>query len=347
MLIPFPWQQNHWQLFLERLEHDRLPHALIFSGPIGIGKSHFAQAIANYLLCSFPRSGLPCGQCRSCQLMSANTHPDRFFLRPEEGAQLIKIDQIRALNKKVANTAQQGGRKVVLIELAESLNVNAANALLKSLEEPPKDTIFLLISHCLSTVMATIRSRCQIISMITPERSSTLAWLSDLGFKEDLDVLVDLAVGAPLLARDLCDGTHMEDLTLFYKDLVSLDESPVTDLRLVESWLKLELPQLLDWWFQLVHRLLVCQVNQQNKTQTVNEAAGQAATSNDVFTLTAFLIRLEAQGLHYKSQWLYRFGDKITLSKRQCLQSININKQLLLEELLLDWCAIIQSSKIY
>jgi DNA polymerase-3 subunit delta' len=111
-------------------------------------------------------------------LLKAGSHPDNFVLEPEEADKPIKVDQVRELVAFVVQTAQLGGRKVVLIEPVEAMNVNASNALLKSLEEPSGDTVLLLVSHQPSRLLPTIKSRCQQVACPQPSLAQSQAWLA-------------------------------------------------------------------------------------------------------------------------------------------------------------------------
>ncbi|MFO6082911.1 DNA polymerase III subunit delta', partial [Pseudomonas aeruginosa] len=153
----YPWQQALWSQLGGRAQH---AHAYLLYGPAGIGKRALAEHWAAQLLCQRPAAAGACGECKACQLLAAGTHPDYFVLEPEEAEKPIRVDQVRDLVGFVVQTAQLGGRKVVLLEPAEAMNVNAANALLKSLEEPSGDTVLLLISHQPSRLLPTIKSRC-------------------------------------------------------------------------------------------------------------------------------------------------------------------------------------------
>lgn len=152
----FPWQQKEWELLLKN-KH-RLPHALLFTGNEGVGKKQFALTFASLLLCKQPNDAQPCGNCHACHLLKANSHPDLILIEPETN--IIKIDQIRDAISLANETAQQGGYKIFIINPANAMNINAANALLKILEEPAPSTLFILISTLNSRLPATISSRC-------------------------------------------------------------------------------------------------------------------------------------------------------------------------------------------
>ncbi|WP_444678053.1 DNA polymerase III subunit delta' [Halomonas sp. E19] len=205
MATPLPWQLPLWQHFLERFEQQRLPHALLLSGPRGVGKQRFGEALVARLLCTSPGSQA-CGHCHGCHMLASGYHPDLMRVMPEEGKRQIRIDPIRTVNGFVAQTAQQGGRRVIVVAPAEAMNVAAANALLKSLEEPGANTHFLLLADVPSRMLATIRSRCQHWSLPLPEREASLAWLTErLGSHEEAQFWWQVSGGLPLLAVELAD----------------------------------------------------------------------------------------------------------------------------------------------
>jgi len=338
--IPYPWQQPFWQSFLQQFEQKRLPHAVLLSGQKGVGKWRYAQTMADFLLCLSPQSGLACGECRSCSLNESNTHPDKSVVIPEESGKQIKVDQIRQLSSRIASTAQQGGRKVIILGPVEQLNINAANALLKNLEEPSDDTFFLLFTHVSSGVMATIRSRCQLFAMPAPDIPTCEYWLQGLGFSENIDVALDIAAGSPLLAKSLLDNEDLiEQLQGFLTSLLELtkvESNQAPDLSIAKTWLDIAPITLLEWWTQLI----CSSIQALHRDSPPNDMAHDD-TKN---ALADTLLRVKMYILACNQQWLFRFIDKLLLSKKQLLQGANPNKQLLLEELLLDWCAIMKTA---
>ncbi len=186
----YPWQQSTWTMLLQH--PDRLHHALLLSGEAGIGKQRFAQALAKSLLCQkLGVQAMPCEQCQSCHWFANDTHPDYQLICAESDVEdeekkssskkkQITVHQIRALNDFLAISSHQG-RKVILINPAEEMNLAASNALLKMLEEPPNNTFFILISHAIKRLLPTIRSRCQQVSMSQPDPGTAVAWLQQQG----------------------------------------------------------------------------------------------------------------------------------------------------------------------
>lgn len=208
--VPFIWHQSDWSQLTGQYQAGRLPHALLFSGEEGIGKYHLARALAAYLLCRQPDKDQACGHCASCELLRAGTHPDLLQVRPEAKGKQIKIDQVRALQQFAGKTAQQGGFRVVILQPADAMNINAANALLKNLEEPGESVLFILLTHRLSAVMPTIRSRCQQFALPVPDQGQALAWLEQhLPAHAALhsEKLLKMAHGNPLLAQELASDT--------------------------------------------------------------------------------------------------------------------------------------------
>jgi DNA polymerase-3 subunit delta' len=223
---PYAWHTA----ILERLLRDRehMPHALLLHGPAGIGKAQFAQALAAGALCENPRNGLACETCPSCHWFSQGNHPDFREIVPEATAEdegeaaeadtgkaekakslVIKIDQIRAVGDFIALSTHRAGFKVLVIRPAETLQPAAANALLKTLEEPPAHTVIVLVSDRPARLLATIRSRCRSLALPRPARDTALAWLRQEGV-ESPEVALANAGGAPLLARDLAQPPEAE-----------------------------------------------------------------------------------------------------------------------------------------
>jgi len=314
------------------------PHAFVLAGQQSIGKWHFAHSLANYLLCATPKADLACGKCRSCQLISADTHPDKKVFTPESEGKAIKIEQVRELSEFVSKTAQQGGRKVIILGPVEQLNSNSANALLKSLEEPAGDTVLILYTHVLSGVIATIRSRCQRMTMPTPVKQQSIEWLNTLKI-DDAEALLELAGGAPLIARDMVDGDYLEHLELFVKGLHSLSgqqRGSAPDISIASSWLSISLPHLTQWWIQLITQLV--------RLQGVPED-NAVISSEQEMTIGDYITVILQRHLGANPQWLFKFSDKLLRLRQQQLSGSNPNMQLLCEELLLDWQVIIQRSK--
>ncbi|MFC4727067.1 DNA polymerase III subunit delta' [Coralloluteibacterium thermophilus] len=203
-----PWQSRALDGALDALAHGRLGHATLLRGPERLGKRAVAEALAARLLCTGTSGAQPaCGACRGCRLRASGTHPDFRLVTLEVNENTDKlrseivIDQIRRLGEWFALTSQFGGAQVALIDPADTLNTAAANALLKTLEEPAQDRYLLLVGARPARLPATIRSRCQSIEFRLPPRAEALAWLQARA-PRDAEAALDAARGHPGLAED-------------------------------------------------------------------------------------------------------------------------------------------------
>jgi DNA polymerase-3 subunit delta' len=212
--VSMVWLEPVRAEFAERLKSGRLAHALLLSGPAGTGKLDFAREMASGLLCL--EGSMPgCGGCRSCQLLSTGAHPDFRLLGLElnDKGNLrseIVIEQIRNLISALQLTTTISARKVALLHPAEAMNRNAANALLKTLEEPPGETVLILVSHDPGRLPVTIRSRCQALQLRMPHSSALMDWLRDVSGCDaaTAESALNASAGSPLRARDmLADGS--------------------------------------------------------------------------------------------------------------------------------------------
>ncbi len=208
-----PWHAAAWEQLGQQLAGGRLPHALLLTGPPDTGVAQCALALARLLLCAAPDGGLNCGRCHGCELSAAGSHGDLRWVEPEEKSRVIKVEQVRDTIGFTHGTAVQGERQVVVLSPADSMNVNACNALLKSLEEPAPGTYLVLVCARLHGVPATIRSRCQLLRLPSPPKQAGLAWLDTVtGDRAASEKLFELAEGRPLLAERLFREDQVEEV---------------------------------------------------------------------------------------------------------------------------------------
>jgi DNA polymerase-3 subunit delta' len=266
----YPWHQTAWQ-DLQQLRA-RMPHAILFYGTAGTGKSVFIETFAQSLLCeSVGADGHACGSCASCGWFSQHSHPDYRRVRPEafedeppegeEGVEAdsgkkakstktpskeIKIEQIRALADFMNISTHRQGLRVVVLYPAEALNTPASNALLKTLEEPPPGTVFLLASNSLDRLLPTILSRCRKFALPMPDHTQGLSWLKEQGLA-DADGWLREQGGAPLAALEQSETGNRDELDA----LLQLLARPSTEgaLRVAEKLSKTA-PAILTAWQQ-------------------------------------------------------------------------------------------------
>ncbi len=258
----YPWQQSVWQRLTSQKQ--RLSHALLLHGRAGMGKLDFAMHLSQSLLCASPKDGHACGMCAQCNWFKEGAHPDFKYITPEEAdtsedapkkkatkKTQISVEQIRQLIQLLSlSNHSTTALRVVLIHPAEVMNTASANALLKVLEEPPNNTIFILVAHQIHRLLPTIISRCQAIAMPVPLRDEAIAWLQSQQVS-DPNGLLDYAGGAPLSALQ-----HSESFTahsVVYQHLAKggkLDTAACTGL-LLEHGMEAALTLLQKWVFDL------------------------------------------------------------------------------------------------
>ena len=221
-----PWLQMAWQRIRRQQIAGRLPHAYLLTGAPGVGKSAFARFLARSVLCSQSTDEGWCGACDSCLLWAAGTHPDSLRLAPPDGKQVITVDQVRETIEELELTPQCGQRKVAVIDPADAMNTNAANGLLKTLEEPAASDMIILVSSAPGFMPATIRSRCQVVSLVQSPDDTALArdWLAEALPEKvaDLEALMALAPGQPLKVFELADADYLALRQAFFDDMLDV-----------------------------------------------------------------------------------------------------------------------------
>lgn len=327
-----PWQAKQWSLLWEAKKKNRLPHALLFAGAMGLGKMQFAEEFSAVLLCESPvAEENACGTCHACRLVRAKSHPDLILVVPDEMGQIIKIDQVRSVVSVSNETVMQGGCRVIIINPAHAMNQYAANALLKTLEEATPKTLFILISEQNLRLPLTIKSRCQKIVFQKPTRQVALAWLrSKLASSEiDLELLLDIAEGAPLQVLTLVKKNVLNLRQDIYHGLSELSQGKADPLQLAVQWQEHDIVVLFNLVLNLLRDLLRLQLTQQ-KTDLVNY---------DYQTVFLNLIKKLSQKnlLQYLILVQERYANILNLQ--------NLNRQLLLEELLIHWTRLVSPAR--
>ena len=253
----YSWQITQWQQFLQRMQSDTLAHAILLTGVSGIGKLHFAQALvaANFCL-QLDSAGFACKQCKNCHLFAADTYPDFIYIKPSEENNKITVDEIRGLISKLALTRHFDRKKIALIQHADRMNTNAANALLKTLEEPPPETILILLTDKPQALPATIRSRCQQTSLNLPDEAEALSWLQIQNPTTRWESLLKLAQGAPLAALDLLQSDLVEQRHLVVSSSLKLFEGQASVALLSAELESIPVPQIMAWLQSVIADLM-------------------------------------------------------------------------------------------
>lgn len=204
-----PWLQATMVQFSQLANEQRLAHALLISGIAGIGKTALSQQLAAFLLCKQPAYAQACGQCKSCLLLAAGNHPDLLLIN---GDSSIGVDEIRRLIEFTHGSAQQHGNRVVIVAQAEKMTEAAANALLKTLEEPPQGCYLLLLTSQPQRLKATLVSRCQRWPLTALTEAALQQWLAQHYQGPLPDFLFTYTGGAPLKALTFINSNDVNDV---------------------------------------------------------------------------------------------------------------------------------------
>lgn len=327
----YSWQQPLWDAWNNL--RVRLPHAVLLKGPQGVGKLDFALNLAQSLLCENPRAdGLACDACPSCHWFQQETHPDFKCLMPEslteteaeedeggkkkKASRQISVDQVRGLSDFASLSAHRGGRKVVLVYPAEAMNLNAANALLKTLEEPPPQLLIILVSHKPQQLLPTILSRCLSLAAPMPSADESLAWLSARGIKNP-GIALAQAGFAPLAAARLAEEPAEE-----YKRFLQEIRQPakLDALALADQLQRTEPALVVHWLQQWCHDLLSAKLSKHVRYNTEH--------TDSIIKLSD---KVDALGLQF-------FIKELARAKREANHPLNAKLQY--ESLFLSYCQV-------
>ncbi len=311
-----PWLHGPQQRVRAAVSAGRLPHALLLLSVAGLGAELLANWIAALTLCESegPR---PCGACASCHLLRADNHPDCYVVRIEEDAQQIKVDQIRNLIESLSLSSYRGGHKVAIVEGAEALNANGANAFLKTLEEPTDNTLLIMVAKPSHRLPATVASRCMRLPLRAPPRPEAAAWLEARGQnRQSWDAALVLAADAPLLALEI-ESIGIAALEKEMQESLREMAAGAIDITvLAGAWVKSEYNLRLIWLENWI-------------TQRIHASLGTATSAQ-----SAELVRLPAALLKPKISALFELLDAVRELRR--LAATGLNQQLALEAVLLS-----------
>jgi len=300
------------------LAHGRVAHAYLFTGPEGIGKRLTAMAFARAIVCLEQRG---CGQCTACRKIDHQNHPDLHLLEPDGNS--IKIEQVRVFQRELNLKPLEASRKICLIDQAEALTVGAANALLKTLEEPRGDTLLILLSAQPNRLLATIRSRCQTLPFTRhPDRRIQQELEKQLGIDAtESHILAALSEGSFKKAFGKDRELYVTQRRVLLKTLTGLSPGSILPILTFAEELaadKTVLPDILDI-FQAFYRDVLMTLQGHAASTLINldlqEKVNRVASRMDVDSVLA---KLEA----------------LTVTRRQIER--NVNRQLALEVLLMN-----------
>ncbi len=317
----YPWLSKPLLHLQQMIQSQKFPHALLCVGHEGLGKEALVNALAQLLLCKHPKNHQACDDCIACRLYQEQHHPDFRSLGGDNAH--ISIDEIREITDFLSQASHQAGNRVVVIA-ADHLSVACANALLKTLEEPPDKTYFILMAKHPAAVLPTVRSRCFVVNLPIPTFKDAISWLEQQVTCQDLSWLLKIAGGAPLKAQEYATKTLDKNLAMVIKLLQTPDFS-FYHRDDTQRWLMSETTEalyLLYYW--------------------LTELIRYVTTGTTVFTpsqIESFtpLVRLPGKVLVV-------FLDKI-LDALQMVKTPGVNKSLLLEALMYEWHTLLRNNQ--
>jgi DNA polymerase-3 subunit delta' len=303
------WHEEFAQAWLERIERGRMPHAVLLAGPPGVGKRAAAAWIAR------GRLGIGIGEQPALPgyPFERPEHADLQWLEPPEDKQGILIDQVRELVASLQLTSYEGRGKVAVIEPANTMTTNAANSLLKTLEEPPGDALIILVADRIGRLPATVFSRCQRIDFAPPPESAGLAWLDRLQPGARWVEALRVAGNAPLAAIEALE--NLDTLATMSRELAAVGAGKLSPIEVADRWSKLEAGFVLDWLARQLRQAALALAGGRDRAPglTIDESV---------------LKRMDRRNL-------FCYLDRINRLRRQPRGSYNV--QLTLEWLLIDW----------
>lgn len=328
----YPWQADAAQRLMSL--RTQLPHAILLHGRTGLGKYQLAQMFAKRLLCEQrdATAVAACGTCPSCHWFEQGSHPDVHILQPsamddieETGSERkksewISVEQVRHAIDFLQLSSHRNGLRIVLLNPAEAMNTAAANALLKTLEEPPTHSLLLLVSHQPSRLLPTILSRCHQLRINLPDTAQALDWLSAQGVS-DAQLCLGLAAGSPLLAATFADEEYQLRRRAFVTDLAGAAQTPV--LAMAERYAKMpvaDYSQLLHWLQQWVHDMQSMKL------------AGRAYYHQD------FNEQLRNLAMRVKLSPLLKLQQRLQQARAVVAHPLNV--QMVLEDILLEYTGV-------
>lgn len=316
----YPWLNQPYRQLISQHQSGRGHHALLIQAIEGMGDAELVWGLSRWLMCQQPDDMKSCGQCHSCQLMQAGTHPDWYRLEPEKGKSTLGIDAIRIVTENLYHFAQQGGAKVVWLPDAGTLTEAAANALLKTLEEPPGNCWFFLSSRDSARLLPTLRSRCMTLQLAPPDEALSVQWLARQTSQPQtaLQTALRLSGGAPAAAAQLLQPEAWQRRQQLCDSLNQHAGQQLLDLLPVLN--SDDAPQRIGWLLSLLVDALKWR---QNAVQWLSNCDQQPLVQKLAQLFTPLALD---QGIR---DWLQ--------CREQLLHVAAVNRELLLTDQLLRW----------
>ena len=310
--MSLPWLKENIEQFIPLVREQRIPHAILLSAPRGMGKVELAKEMAHLAMCENVGDEGVCFQCSACELLKAGNHTDLSVIKAENA--VIKVSQIRKLTNDVVLTSSKNQFKVIIIEEAEKMNLSSANALLKTLEEPPQKVLIILTTNEVGQLLPTIRSRCVKITIQPISQSLAHQWLtSQTDCKEDdIAFALFLSDNSPLQAYSILQNNTLDDVRAMVKDMENLQKNTITLLEVSKKWFSN------NWHHNLnfIAVILLGYLSHKNGLRNTNTAK------------LDFSIASEESGLLVFIRNIHQFSKRLELPLKVELQ---------LEKLLLMW----------
>lgn len=330
--IPFPWHVQQWAKLNQQKTSNQLAHAYLLQGDQGLGKKLFVERFALSILCLKKTTDTPCGECSVCLMAQGDTLPDFLIVAPEDNSRDIKIDQIRRVSDFVTKSSHAGTGKIVLIDKAHCLNNAAANALLKTLEEPSSSTFIFLVSDLPGALSATIRSRCQRILFSAPSMETGSQWLQQyLSAEPDQAEQISAFAQKPLLAFSHSEQSKLTNPALILGFLGKLLQS-TSELRQATAAIPKGEELSSIGYLMSVSTILIKGVLLNGPPQDAESGA------KNLYSQLVNRGGLEQQEL---AQRLLGYRGELVQARHQLLSGSNPNPQLIIESLLWHWSRLL------
>lgn len=333
---PLPWHTQPCHQIFAQQQRGQLSHAYLLAGEADTGKRHFATVLSHSLLCKNPVDMRACGECAGCKLNIAGTHPDIFVVEPTGTSKIIKVDQIRELKGFLETSSHSFGKRIIILDSAEDLRPSSANAILKGLEEPPKDVLFLLLSDRPKTVLPTISSRAQTIRLPKPSNEQSLAWLcSELALGLDAaTLLLELAAYRPMAAKKMSESGLQDTLGTIAQGLIGLTSMKLAPSKLAKDLAKSAAADTLRLMALWLSTIIKSQMS--HKPELLQDESLQELAIN--LELSQYYPRQQAKGL-------FSLYNEVVTAQRQMSGGSNPNTQLMLEDLFVQFQQLIRDNR--